>query len=42
MRTEQYERIEMIITEFDAEDVITTSALPVLRSIMYEGNSYFD
>lgn len=42
MRTEKYEQIELIITEFDAEDVIATSEQPVLRYTLYEGNSYFD
>ena len=34
---EDYERIKMIITEFDEEDVITTSGVEPLRYNPYEG-----
>ena len=38
MKQENYERTGLIITEFDAEDVITTSAL---TSEEYEGGLPF-
>lgn len=34
---EEYERTELIITEFDVEDVITTSGLEPFRYTTYEG-----
>lgn len=35
LQQEKYERIELKITEFDAEDVITTSA-PEMKRDLYE------
>ena len=34
---EEYERIEIAVTEFDSEDVITTSEMEPLRYSKYEG-----
>ena len=34
---EDYERTELIITEFDSEDIITTSGLEPFKYSIYEG-----